>query len=254
MMGTRHSQFFNAPQGTSSKTSETVVDGHIHGAGGGGDAPETHHSTQGRNVEIVQTRLDSAKKGSLLPMHTLLFAQKIPNYPLIKTVVEDNKGAFETAIADLDPNKDHDYEVLKELFILSALLGSKNVLSKLKQFDITVDSEILNMALWSGDFEGAELDYFMNHVSPTYNSIRHAISSGNINVLAQVFEKNPRLKANSEHLTAVDGLTKTVIEKNQMISLLQLHSALPTAGIGHSKLVNESKEPEEDHSRQLGLR
>ena len=193
------------------------------------------------------------KKSSLLPMHRLLFAQNETNKPLIKTIVEDNRDAFESKIAGLDINKDHYYEVLKELFILAALLGAKNVLSKLKPLDITVDSEILNMALWSGDFEGAELDYFMNHASPTYNSIRHAILSANINVLAQVFEKNPRLKSNSEHLIAVNGLTKTVVEKSQMVSLLQLHSALPTGGVGHSKPVNESIEPEDDHSRRLGF-
>ena len=60
-MGTRHSQFFNAPQGTSSATIEKVVEGHVQGAGGG-DAPETHHSSPGRNTEVFQMRLDNAKK------------------------------------------------------------------------------------------------------------------------------------------------------------------------------------------------
>lgn len=183
-------------------------------------------------VSIRKLRLGKALKSSLLPMHTLSFASSTSNKELIEPLLIDDETLFSVKTNALDSNKDADYEILKELLILAALLGSKNVLEKLKGFNIKIDSEVLNMAIWSGDFQGSELNYFMDRVTPSYNSIRHAILSEKVTVLEQVLNKNPQLKLTSEHSRAIDTV-KSPADKMKMQQLLttfifSIEAAMPT--------------------------
>ncbi len=201
-------------------------------------------------VEVRRKRLKNALKSSLLPTHTLLFASNDSHKDLLETLLTDNKELFKEKITALDTKKDEDYEVLKELLILTALLGAKDVLTELKKLDITVDSEVLNMAIWSGEFEGNDLKYFTDKATPTYNSIRHAILSGRANVLEQILNENPHLKPNPEHVRAVDTV-KIAAEKAQMQTLLtrygvQVNSSANRAGhpvsVAGDGIENDSKE------------
>jgi len=166
-------------------------------------------------------RLNNALKSSLLPMHTYQFASQ--NKELLNTLLKDDLVAFHKQTATLIMPKD--YEKLKELFTLSALLGSKKIISRMKQDPIKVDAEILNMALWSGEFEGKELDYFIAQQKPSYNSLRYAMLSANVIVLAQVFASNPQLKVQTELFTALKQLLINEQTEAQMKELLIQHAS-----------------------------
>ncbi|RUR12797.1 hypothetical protein [Legionella sp. km772] len=244
-MGHNASKFFSEPRSTaatqaSSGTADSTMDI-------AESAPETGTEAL-RNIATYDLRLKNALKGSLLPMHTHFFVKNDANKSFVHALLEDNQAAFSNLTRNLDSDNDKHYEILKECLILAALLGSKKVLSKLKEFNITMDSEVLNMALWSGDFEGPELNYFLAEVAPTYNSIRHAILSANPQVLAQVFQAKPSLKANSELLGAVSGSAMSAADKTRMVELLQAHGLSTSSSQEKSALEHIEHEAEHKSS------
>lgn len=174
-------------------------------------------SSSNGTLQENQVRLKNALTGPLLPFHTHLFVNKAMHKPLINSVLATDPAQFNKLTSELDVNDDRDYEILKEAMILAAFSGAKAVIQELKKHSITLDSEILNVALLSGRFAGRDFDYFTSSgVEPTYNSIRYAILSGNAQAVSEVFVRNPTLKPAAEHLAAVSAAGN-----DQMLEILK---------------------------------
>lgn len=231
-MGCTSSRFFSVSSEPSTK---------------GNASPSFEEESERR--DMVVTRLKSALESSLLPMDTLLFVKNYENKPLTITLLTDNSTALLLYIGGFDRNKKNDYKILRELLILAALLGAKKVLEELKYFDITVDSFVLHMALWSGDFEDRELDYFMRKVSPSDESIPYAVLSANPNVLAQVFAQNTKLKPTVKHMDLISETKMPVEKKNRMLQILK------DKGLRTSMVFapNVSVEPDSSFFAGLGI-
>ncbi|MCH9757311.1 MAG: hypothetical protein K0U37_09005 [Gammaproteobacteria bacterium] len=136
-------------------------------------------------------------RGSLLPIHTLLFVEKIGFNQLFLAVLDDNIVLLEARLAD----KEYTHDECKELSILAALFGSQRVFEMLSaEHAFEIDTEVLNMAIVSGQYAGDGLAYFTNACQPTYNAIRYAIRSENVDVLRALLDEH-HLQASPEHLT-----------------------------------------------------
>ena len=143
-------------------------------------------------------RLEKLKLGTLLPMHTKLYIDTIGLNSMMISLIDDNINLF----AKMLNEKIHTHEEIKELQILATFFGSKKVLHYLyEEHAPSIDSEVLNVALLSGELASEELDYLASHSMPTYNSIRYAIKSENLDTVKALLERFP-LKPTSEHLVA----------------------------------------------------
>lgn len=143
-------------------------------------------------------RLEKLKVGTLLPMHTKLYIDTIGLNGLMICLIDDNLLLF----AKMLNEKIYTHDEIKELQILATFFGSKKVLQYLyDEHEPSIDSEVLNIALLSGELANEELDRLASHSMPTYNSIRYAIKSENLNTVKALLEKFD-LKPASEHLVA----------------------------------------------------
>lgn len=209
-------------------------------------------SSADRLFEINQQHLNEAKLSPLFPWHTFDFMSSHTYKELIDIVLHDDVEQFKTNTYGLNSDQDHDYQVLKELLIITALMGSKKVLEELVRFNIKMDTEILNMALWSGKFTGDELNYFKkDKVIPTYNSIRFAILSGNEKVLGELLENHPSLNPTSEHLRAVAS-----VGNERMLDMLKAKGVdVPyNFSLREPKETISMSEEERIHSAASGMR
>ena len=147
-------------------------------------------------------RLEKLKVGTLLPMHTKLYIDRTGLNSLMICLIDDNMPL----LAKMLNEKVYTHDEIKELQILATFFASKKVLQYIyDEHEPSIDSEVLNVALLSGELTSEELDYLASHSMPTYNSIRYAIKSENLDTVKALLERFA-LKPTSEHLVAAASI------------------------------------------------
>ncbi|KTD62366.1 hypothetical protein [Legionella shakespearei] len=155
---------------------------------------------------------------SLSSIHTRLFIERIGwGSDLLNSVINDDVVLFAKESNKCSPDD------LKELQLIAAFFSAKNVLSELHDNRGRIlNIETLNIALLSGSYIGDALNQFVNdQVRPTYNSIRYAIRSGQVDVLRDVLDRY-NLKPGNEHLIGA-----ALIGNNAMLLELINRGAVP---------------------------
>jgi len=156
--------------------------------------------------------------GILLPMHTKLFLESnMQNPMLIALLQNDLRWFIECRASQL-----LDRDTLKEFQLLAALCGATDVTHYLTdKEELKIDLDVLNMALWSGQYTGPSLEYFTRLCAPTHDSLKYAIASINENVVREMLDIY-HLKPSSDYLTVAAGTGNAAI-----FNLLISHGVVP---------------------------
>ncbi len=136
-------------------------------------------------------------KGSLFPMHTKLFAERIGvNSDPLKALIDDDIASIEKASVEMTRDD------LKELLILAAFMGSNKIFNHLKESNAFIlDEDVLNTAFLAGRFSVATLLDLSTEFRPGYGSIRFAIKSDKLSTVDCLMDNHSHLHFGSEHLT-----------------------------------------------------
>jgi len=136
-------------------------------------------------------------KGSLFPMHTKLFVERIGvEGDFVKAIIGDEVNSVKTKSATMTRDD------LKELLLLAAFMGANQVFKEIKESQgFTLDEDIVNTALLSGRLDPDVIKGLVHDFHAGYGSIRFAIKSDKIQIVDDLMGENDHLHFGDEHLT-----------------------------------------------------
>lgn len=136
-------------------------------------------------------------KGSLFPMHTKLFVERLGvESDLIKAIIEDNLDEVRPLSASISEDD------AKEILLVAAFMGADKIFNSMKtKHAFVIDEDTVNIALLSGRLERKFMKDLVHNYHAGYGSIRFAIKSDRLEVVNDLMNENKHLKFGNEHLT-----------------------------------------------------